>query len=104
MKFTDIFRRVNHRVREARDRFWADPPPNRLRPLIAASIGPYGAFLHDGSEYRGNYGLSVRHLRDWHRPRLELLLETEPDVLACETIPCLEEAEALVRLLEEYAV
>ncbi|MFO0965642.1 MAG: homocysteine S-methyltransferase family protein [Gemmataceae bacterium] len=58
--------------------------------------------LHDGSEYRGDYGLSRRQLIDWHRPRLEALLEAEPDLIACETVPCLDEAEALARLLEEY--
>ncbi len=76
-------------------------PPGRLRPLIAASIGCYGDFLHDGSEYRGDYGLSVRQLIDWHRPRLEILAASGADLLACETIPCLVEAEALVQLLEE---
>jgi len=63
---------------------------------VAASIGPYGAALADGSEYRGDYGLSVRELREWHRPRLEVLAEAGADVLALETIPCLAEAEALL--------
>ena len=63
---------------------------------VAASVGPYGAVLADGSEYRGDYGLSVRQLRDWHRPRLEVLLDSGADVLAVETIPCLAEAEALL--------
>jgi homocysteine S-methyltransferase len=63
---------------------------------VAASIGPYGAMLADGSEYRGDYGLSVRQLREFHRPRLEVLAEAGPDVLALETVPCLAEAEALV--------
>ena len=62
---------------------------------VAASIGPYGASLADGSEYRGDYGLSVAELRAWHRPRLELLAEAGADLFACETIPCLAEAEAL---------
>ncbi|MEX0983789.1 MAG: homocysteine S-methyltransferase [Actinomycetota bacterium] len=70
--------------------------------LVAASIGPYGATLADGSEYRGRYGLSVQTLIDWHRPRLEALLAAEPDVLAVETIPAIEEAEALVTLLAGY--
>jgi len=73
----------------------------QLRPLVAASIGCYGASLHDGSEYRGDYGLSVQQLMDWHRPRLEILAACGADLLACETIPCLVEAEALVRLLDE---
>lgn len=72
------------------------------RPLIAASIGPYGAYLADGSEYRGDYGLSVEALMAWHRPRMQALAQTEADLFACETIPCLAEAEALVRLLAEF--
>jgi homocysteine S-methyltransferase len=63
---------------------------------VAASVGPYGAALADGSEYRGDYGRSVTDLRAWHRRRLAVLAEAEPDVLALETIPCLAEAEALL--------
>lgn len=62
---------------------------------VAASVGPYGAMLADGSEYRGDYGLSVEQLRGWHRPRLAVLADAAPDVLAVETIPCLAEVEAL---------
>lgn len=64
--------------------------------LVAASIGPYGAALADGSEYRGRYGLSVAALARWHRPRLELLAAAGADVLACETVPDVDEAQALV--------
>ena len=74
----------------------------RFYPLVAASIGPYGAYLADGSEYRGLYGLSRQALIDFHRPRLEALLEAGPDLLALETIPCQIEAEALLELLSEY--
>ena len=90
-------------AREARDRFWAEAAhrKDRQRPLVAASVGPFGAFLADGSEYRGKYGLSVEALMDWHRPRLAVLLDSGADLLACETIPCIEEAEALARLLSE---
>jgi homocysteine S-methyltransferase len=63
---------------------------------VAASAGPYGAALADGSEYRGRYGMSVAELRAWHRPRLEVLAEAGPDVLALETVPDVDEAEALV--------
>lgn len=70
--------------------------------LVAASVGPYGAMLADGSEYRGRYGRSVLELMDFHRPRLEVLLGERPDLLAIETIPAIEEAEAIVRLLESY--
>nr|WP_017975113.1 homocysteine S-methyltransferase [Actinopolyspora halophila] len=67
---------------------------------VAASVGPYGAFLADGSEYRGRYGLSVDELRRWHRPRLEALAEAGADLLALETVPDVDEARALVSLLE----
>jgi homocysteine S-methyltransferase len=69
--------------------------------LIAASVGPYGAVLADGSEYRGRYGLSDAALAAFHRPRLEVLAESGADLIACETIPSLQEAEVLARLLEE---
>src|SRR5579884_482415 len=88
---------------EARDEFWADPAnrAGRPRPLVAASIGPYGAYLADGSEYRGDYGLSEEELCAFHRPRLAMLASSGADLLACETIPCLEEALALAELLSE---
>lgn len=89
---------------EARDSFWANPAQRlgRPRPFVAASVGPYGAFLADGSEYRGDYGLSEAALIDFHRPRLAALVAAGADMLACETIPCLLEARALVRLLAEF--
>ncbi|HEX2283218.1 MAG TPA: homocysteine S-methyltransferase, partial [Mycobacterium sp.] len=68
---------------------------------VAASVGPYGAALADGSEYRGRYGLSVEQLADWHRRRLEVLVAAEPDVLAVETVPDVDEAEALVGVVHE---
>lgn len=91
-------------AQEARDAFWAEPAhrAGRLRPLVAASIGCYGAFLADGSEYRGDYGLTKQELMDWHRPRMAVLAETGADLFACETIPCRVEGEALVELLEEF--
>ncbi|MFI2671296.1 homocysteine S-methyltransferase [Streptomyces albidoflavus] len=64
---------------------------------VAASAGPYGAMLADGSEYRGRYGLSVAELERFHRPRLEVLAAAGPDVLALETVPDVDEARALLR-------
>lgn len=64
---------------------------------VAASLGPYGAVLADGSEYRGRYGLSVRELERFHRPRVEALAEARPDVLALETVPDTDEAAAMLR-------
>ena len=69
--------------------------------LVAASVGPYGAMLADGSEYRGDYGRSRRELADWHRERLTILSDAGPDLLAIETIPTIEEGAALVELLAE---
>lgn len=88
----------------ARDEFWADPSNRRDRqlPLIAASLGPYGAMLADGSEYRGRYAISDRGLMDFHEKRLQVMVESGADLLACETIPCLREALALARLLERH--
>jgi homocysteine S-methyltransferase len=77
--------------------------PTRQR-WVAASVGPYGAALADGSEYRGRYGLSVGQLRDWHRPRLEVLADAGADVLALETIPDVDEAGALVSLVRSLGV
>ncbi|MFF2785407.1 homocysteine S-methyltransferase [Streptomyces sp. NPDC058049] len=68
---------------------------------VAASVGPYGAVLADGSEYRGRYGLSVRELAAFHRPRIEALLAAGADVLAVETVPDSDEAEALLIVLAE---
>ncbi|GHG89070.1 homocysteine S-methyltransferase [Streptomyces lanatus] len=75
------------------------------RPLwVAASAGPYGAMLADGSEYRGRYGLSVAELERFHRPRLEVLAGARPDVLALETVPDADEAEALLRAVRGLGV
>jgi homocysteine S-methyltransferase len=71
---------------------------------VAASVGPYGAALANGEEYVGRYGLSVAQLADWHRPRLEVLADAGADVLAVETVPDVEEAEALVGLINELGV
>ncbi|WP_420000575.1 homocysteine S-methyltransferase [Streptomyces boninensis] len=70
------------------------------RAWVAASVGPYGAVLADGSEYRGRYGLSVADLTAFHRPRVAALAAAEPDVLALETVPDATEAEALLRAAE----
>ncbi len=88
---------------EARDQFWGIMAnrQQRLRPLVAASVGPYGAYLADGSEYTGDYDLDEAGLLAWHRPRWEILAQSGADLLACETIPSLAEARALRQLLLE---
>ncbi|KAK7590705.1 hypothetical protein V9T40_002318 [Parthenolecanium corni] len=72
--------------------------------LIAGSVGPYGAFLTDGSEYTGNYisTCDIEYIKKWHRPRIQALIEGGVDVLAFETIPALQEAKVLIELLKEY--
>jgi homocysteine S-methyltransferase len=87
-------------ARDVRDELADD---GRAR-LVAASVGPYGAVLADGSEYRGRYGLSASALRDFHGPRLELLASAGPDLLAVETIPDVDEAVVLVELVDELAL
>jgi homocysteine S-methyltransferase len=89
---------------EARDEFWAEGSNRigRSKPFVAASVGPYGAFLADGSEYRGSYGLTQKELMNFHRPRMKALVEAGADILACETIPCLIEAQAVAKLLQEF--
>lgn len=94
-------------VESARDRCEADTPTtlntritaHAQKRYVAASVGPYGATLHDGSEYHGNYGLSVSDLKAFHAPRLSVLAESGADLLACETIPSIDEARALLDLL-----
>ena len=88
---------------EARDAFWSDPAnrQGRLRPLVAASIGPYGAFLADGSEFRGDYDLDEQSLTEFHAERWQLLAGTGADLLACETLPSATEARVLLNLLEQ---
>ncbi len=100
----DLMRLSVQLALEARDAFWeiSANRAGRVKPFVAASVGPYGAFLADGSEYRGDYGLTQTQLIDFHRPRLAVLAASGADILACETIPSLLEATALARLLEEF--
>ncbi|KAH6771416.1 Homocysteine S-methyltransferase family protein [Perilla frutescens var. hirtella] len=92
---------------EAREKFWSSAKRrtghNYNRALVAASIGSYGAYLADGSEYSGNYGpdVTLEKLKDFHRRRLQVLVEAGPDLLAFETIPNKLEAQACVELLDE---
>ncbi len=72
----------------------------RCRPLVAAGVGPYGAYLADGSEFTGDYGLTEQELYDFHARRWRILAGSGPDLLACETIPSIAEARALARLVE----
>lgn len=89
---------------EARDEFWSrvENRSNRPKPIVAASVGPYGAFLSDGSEYRGDYAVSEQELINFHKERIRILIDAGADILACETIPCLAEAKAIVAVLKEF--
>ena len=99
----EYLRRSVEIARNVRDSFWrSGETAFRFRPLVAASAGPYGAYLADGSEYRGDYQLTEDDLMSFHRRRLTTLIEAGPDILAFETIPCFIEAKALVRLLHEF--
>ena len=90
-------------ARQARDAYRAESPAAQGL-LIAGSVGPYGAYLADGSEYRGDYQRSAQVFQDFHRPRVEALLEAGVDLLACETLPSFDEIRALAQLLTEYPV
>lgn len=83
-------------AREARDESSLDAG----EAWVAASVGPYGAARADGSEYTGDYGMTVAQLRAWHRPRLETLAGAGADVLAVETLPSLAEVEAVALELD----
>lgn len=87
-------------ARQACDEYASDNPGVGVR-LVAASVGPYGAVLNDGSEYTGNYGISRNILRQFHDHRLRLLDRAGADVLACETIPSRTEAIVLAELLAD---
>lgn len=97
----DAIRRSVALARRARDRYGeeTDRPTEGL--LVAGSVGPYGAMLADGSEYRGDYDPGPDALAAFHQPRMEALLEAGVDLLAFETIPIVREAEVLVDLLED---
>lgn len=88
-------------ARKAREAYLAENPQAGTL-LVAGSVGPYGAFLADGSEYRGDYVRSREVFQDFHRPRIEALLDAGADLLACETLPSFAEIAALAELLSGY--
>ena len=93
-------------AKAARDRVWASisdaEKSKRPYPLISGDVGPYAAYLANGSEYTGDYGkISKEELKDFHRPRIAILIDQGVDLLALETIPNALEAAALVELLAE---
>lgn len=100
----DLIKRSVELAVAARNEFFEelDNKEDRPYPLVAASVGPYGAYLADGSEYRGDYKISEDELMDFHRERMKILIEAGADILACETIPNLTEAKAIAKLLSEF--
>jgi homocysteine S-methyltransferase len=88
-------------AKRARTRF-ANEFGQRREPLVAASVGPYGASLADGSEYHGNYACERMELLTFHMQRMFCLSAAEPDLFACETIPSWDEAEVLVEALHQF--
>jgi homocysteine S-methyltransferase len=100
----ELMRRSSDLALEARDDFRSHRQnvSDRPHPLVAASVGPYGAYLADGSEYDGRYGADARVLDGFHRRRFGILASSGVDLLACETIPSLAEAEVLLRILDDH--
>ncbi|WP_307977287.1 homocysteine S-methyltransferase [uncultured Streptococcus sp.] len=90
---------------QARDKVWADlseaEKAHRPYPLISGDVGPYAAYLADGSEYTGAYELSQEAYKDFHRPRIQALLDAGADMLGIETIPNVNEVKALLDLLAD---
>ncbi|NDO80506.1 homocysteine S-methyltransferase [Citrobacter sp. NCU1] len=88
-------------ARKAREAHLAENPQAGTL-LVAGSVGPYGAFLADGSEYRGDYQRCREEFQAFHRPRVEALLDAGADLLACETMPNFAEIKALAELLNDW--
>ncbi|GAY73344.1 homocysteine S-methyltransferase [Lentilactobacillus kosonis] len=91
---------------ESRDKFYANldsriKQRRNFSPIVAGSIGPYGAFLADGSEYTGAYKLSEKEYRNFHIKRLQLIAQSGVDMFAFETQPNFEETKALAKILKD---
>ena len=99
----ELIRRSVELFLKARDEWWQEEGKDSGRPypLCLGAVGPYGAYLADGSEYRGNYGLSDQELYDFHRRRMEILHEAGSDILLIETQPSLQEVLVEARIAEE---
>ncbi len=87
----------------ARDRYQKEHP-ERKDLVAAAAIGPYGAYLADGSEYRGDYKVDPQVIEDFHRERMQLLKDAGAEIFACETLPCLWEAEIILKVAKDLDV
>lgn len=98
----ETFRKTIGLAFQARREYLEMHPGRDVKVLV--SIGPYGAFLNDGSEYTGAYGITIAEaaIREFHKKRLDVVLREKVDGLAIETIPRQREAEILVDLLNEF--
>jgi homocysteine S-methyltransferase len=89
-------------AKRARDEFAQKSNGTGKRIWIAGSVGPYGAYCADGSEYTGLYKLKPEEFKNFHRERMRVLVEQGVDVLAIETFPSFAEAQAVLELLSEF--
>lgn len=98
----NLIRRSVQLFCEARSQWWEQEgkAQDRAYPMCLGAVGPYGAYLADGSEYRGNYGVSRQTLLDFHQRRMELLWQEGSDLLLMETQPSLKEALLEAELAE----
>ncbi|QIX02231.1 hypothetical protein AMS68_007748 [Peltaster fructicola] len=88
-------------AQSAREAAYTRGVPADRTLIVAGSVGPYGAYLADGSEYRGDYNVPSADMKAFHRGRIQALVEAGADVLCLETMPNLEEVRALLELLTE---
>jgi len=101
----ETVRALESSVRIAREACAISAQATGRSALVAASLGAYGASLHNGAEYHGDYGCAFEALVEFHRERLEVLAAMGgdgPDLLAFETIPSMEEARAILAALAEF--
>ncbi len=101
-KSCDIVKRSVELAVESREAFYRECSGETLNRYIAGSAGPYGAYLADGSEYTGTYNLTEREYADFHRERVDLLIESGVDIIAFETFPRIDEAEAVFGVMTKY--
>lgn len=87
-------------AQQARQQAYDSGVPSTRKLFVAGSVGPYGAYLADGSEYRGDYKCTAAEFQDFHRPRIAALLDAGVDLLGLETIPSFNEIQALLQLLQ----
>jgi len=97
----DLIKKSVELAQRARDEAYLRNVATGRKLLVAGSVGPYGAYLANGAEYTGDYRIGLKELKDFHRPRIQALVDADADVLALETIPNVVEIEALLALLAE---